>query len=95
MGAEDNKFKLDKFIEIDESIFTAYRKKESNDGLIPVPAKELDRNVKAIVTVSSMPILNAKSKEGCPNSIPSYSKISVVESITKIDIAYMRLNKWF
>lgn len=88
MGARDEKYELDKFIEMDEGYFPAYRKKESNDGLVSVPAKELDRNVTTIVAVSATPLSNAESKEGRPNSIPHYIKINVVESISKIDIAY-------
>ena len=88
MGARDEKYKLDNFIEMDEGFFPAYRKKESNDGLISVPAKELDRNVTAIVAVSSTPLPNAGSKDGHPNSIPHFIKINVVESISKIDIAH-------
>ena len=87
MGARDEKYKLDKFIEMDEGYFPAYRKKESNDGLVSVPAKELDRNVTAIVAVSATPLSDAKSKDGRPNSIPHYIKINVVESISKIDTA--------
>lgn len=86
MGARDEKYKLNTFIEMDEGYFPAYRKKESNDGLVSVPAKELDRNVTAIVAVSTTPLSSDKSKEGRPNSIPHYIKINVVESISKIDI---------
>jgi transposase-like protein len=88
MGARDEKYKLDKFIEMDEGYFPAYRKKDNNDGLVSVPAKELDRNVKAIVAVSATPLSNAESKEDRPVSIPHYIKINVVESISKIDVAY-------
>lgn len=88
MGARDEKYKLDKFIEMDEGYFPAYRKKDNNDGLVSVPAKELDRNVTAIVAVSATPLSNAESKEDRPRSIPLYIKINVVESISKIDIAY-------
>ena len=88
MGARDEKYKLDKFIEMDEGYFPVCRKKESNDGLISEPAKELDRNVTAIVAVSATPLSHAESKEGCPNSIVHYIKINIVESVSKIDIAY-------
>ena len=47
---------LDKFIEMDEGYFLAYRKKENSDGLVSVPVKELDRNVTAIVAVSATSI---------------------------------------
>ena len=73
---------------IDEGYFPAYRKKESNDGLVSAPAKELDRNVTAIVAVSTTSLSIAESKEGYPVSIPHYVKINVVESIFKIAIAY-------
>ena len=63
-------------------------KKESNDGLVLVPTKELYRNVLAIVGVSLTPLSDVESKEGCPNSIPHYIKINVVESVAKIDIEY-------
>lgn len=88
MGARDEKYKLDMFIEMDEGYFRAYRKKESNDGLVPVPVKELDRNVTAIVAVSTTPLSIDQSKEGHPGSIPHYLKMNVVESISKIDIEY-------
>jgi len=88
MGARDEKYKLDKFIEMDEGYFPAYRKKENNDGLVSVPAKELDRNVTAIVAVSATPLSGVESKEGRPNSIPHYIKINVVEALAKIDIEY-------
>jgi hypothetical protein len=88
MGSRDEKYRLDNFIEMDEGYFPAYRKKESNDGLVSVPAKELDRNVTAVVAVSTTSLSIAESKEGRPNSIPHFIKINVVESISKIDIAY-------
>lgn len=88
MGARDEKYRLDTFIEMDEGFFPAYRKKESNDGLVAAPVKELDRNVTAIVAVSTTPLSIAESKEGRPGSIPHFVKMNVVESISKIDIAY-------
>ncbi len=88
MGARDEKYSLDTFIEMDEGYFPACRKKESNDGLVPAPVKELDRNVTAIVAVSTTPLPIAESEEGRPDSIPHYIKMNVVESISKIDIGY-------
>ena len=87
-GSRDEKYKLDKFIEMDEGYFPAYRKKENDDGLVSVPAKELDRNVKAIVAVSTTPLSSVESKEGRPNSIPHFVKMNVVESLSKIDVEY-------
>lgn len=88
MGARDEKYMLDTFIEMDEGYFPAYRKKESNDGLIPTPVKELDRNVTAIVAVSTTPLPISETKEERPNSIPHFVKMNVVESVSKIDIEY-------
>ena len=87
MGGREEKYKLDKFIEMDEGYFRAYRKKESNEGLVSLPAKELDRNVTAIVAVSVSPLPDAKIKEGRIKSVPHYLKINVVQSISKIDTA--------
>ena len=51
-------------------------------------AKELDRNVTAMVAVSITPLTNAESKQGPSNSIAHNIKINVVESISKVDIAF-------
>ena len=88
MGARDEKYKLDKFIEMDEGYFPAYRKKENNEGLIALPAKELDRHVKAIVAVSSTPLTPEARTDDRPNSIAHYIKINVVESISKTDVEF-------
>lgn len=88
MGARDDKYELDTFIEMDEGYFPAYRKKEDKDALISTPVKELNRNVKAIVAVSTTPVGILDEKKGRPDSIPRYIKINVVESLSKKDIAY-------
>lgn len=88
MGARDEKYQLDTFIEMDEGFFPAYRKKTEDDVLITEPAKVLDRNVKAIVAVSTTPISISETKDGRPNSIPHYIKVNVVDSLSKQDIAY-------
>lgn len=63
-----------------------YQKKESNDGSVLVPVKELDRIVTTIIAVSSTPLFSAESKERRLNSSPHYNIINVVKSISKIDI---------
>ena len=53
MGHRDDKYILDGYIEMDEGFFEGHRKKD-DDG---TPSKELDRQVKVIVAVSTVPIV--------------------------------------
>ena len=71
MGVRDEQFKPDKFIEMDEGYFPAYRKKERNDGLVSVQSKEPDKNITTIVAVSATPLSNAESKQGSTNKFHS------------------------
>lgn len=87
MGQRDEKYDLDGFIEMDEGFFEGHRK-PAEEGLITMPAKELDRQVKAIVAISTTPIVTGEYKKGRPVTKPGYLKISVVESLCKTDIAY-------
>lgn len=87
MGRRDEKYKLDGFIEMDEGFFEGHRKK-GEEGLITMPAKELDRQVKAVVAVSTTPIVTGERKNGHPITKPGYLKISVVQSLSKTDIGY-------
>lgn len=87
MGRRDEKYTLDGYIEMDEGFFEGYRKHDE-DGLIVKPAKELDRQVKAIVAVSTTPIITGEYKRGRPVTKPGYLKISVVQSLSKADIDY-------
>jgi ribosomal protein L37AE/L43A len=87
MGRRDEKYTLDGFIEMDEGFFEGHRKKDE-EGLITIPAKELDRQVKAVVAVSTTPIATGEFKKGRPVTKPGYLKISVVQSLSKIDIGY-------
>jgi ISXO2-like transposase domain len=87
MGRRDEKYQLDGFVEMDEGFFEGHRKKTdySSNGK---PAKELDRQVKAVVAVSTTPIITAQIKKGRPVTKPGYLKISVVQSLSKKDIGY-------
>jgi transposase-like protein len=87
MGSRDEKYTLDGFIEMDEGFFEGHRKKDE-EGLITIPAKELDRQVKAVVAVSTTRIDTEKMKKGKPVTKPGYLKISVVQSLSKNDIGY-------
>lgn len=53
-----------------------------------MPVKELDRQVKAIVAVSTTPIATGEYKKGRPVTKPGYLKISVLGSLSKKDIGY-------
>ena len=88
IGARDDMYKLDKFIEMDEGYFPTYQKQESNHGLISLPAKKMVKNVTAIVAVSITPLTNDESRQGPSNSIPHYIKINVLECIYEVDIAF-------
>ena len=86
MGHRDDKYQLDEFIEMDEGFFEGHRKK-AEEGKNVKPAKELDRQVKAIVAVSCKPIIdNEKQTKGKPNSKPKFLKMNVVTSLSKIDV---------
>ncbi len=86
MGHRDDKYQLDEFIEMDEGFFEGHRKKD-DDSLITKPAKELDRQVKAIVAVSSKPIVNKNDHiNGKPERKPGFLKMSVVTGLNKIEV---------
>jgi transposase-like protein len=86
MGHRDDKYQLDEFIEMDEGFFEGHRKK-AEGGLTAKPVKELDRQVRAIVAVSSKPIINKEEqKKGKPASKPKFLKMNVVASLSKIDV---------
>jgi transposase-like protein len=88
MGHRDEKYSLDGVIEMDEGFFEGHRKKDNVEGAIVKPAKELDRQVKAIVAVSTTPIVTEERKKGRPISKPGYIKMNVVTSLAKVDIGY-------
>ena len=86
MGHRDDKYQLDEFIEMDEGFFEGHRKKDSDDSIVK-PVKELDRQVRAIVAVSSKPISRKEEQlEGKPNRKPKFLKMNVVASLGKIDV---------
>lgn len=87
MSNRDEKYELDGFIEMDEGFFEGKRKKEGDEDPLAKPVKELDRQVKAIVAVSTTPI-TTEHKKGKPVTKPGYLKISVVQSLSKNDIGY-------
>jgi ISXO2-like transposase domain len=87
MGSRDEKYELDGFIEMDEGFFEGHRKKD-DEGVIAKPAKELDRQVKAIAAVSTTPVATTEHKKGHPVTKPGYLKISVVQSLSKADIGF-------
>jgi ISXO2-like transposase domain len=87
MGHRDDKYKLDGFIEMDEAFFEGHRKKDDGqpEGK---PVKELDRQVKAVVAVSTAPIGAEKHKENRPANYPKYVKMNVVSGLNKTEVTY-------
>jgi hypothetical protein len=89
MGNRDSKYALDGFIEMDEGFFEGQRKKNEEEGLIIVrPEKELDRQVKAIVAVSTMPVSVDKQKQHRPNTKAGYLKMNMVTALNKTEVTY-------
>lgn len=87
MGNRDEKYPLDGYVEMDEGFFEGHRKKDEHE-LIVKPAKEVDRQVKAIIAVSITPIVVGERKDGRPITKPGYLKMNVVKSISKIDVSF-------
>lgn len=86
MGHRDDTYQLEAYIEMDEGFFEGHRKKDTDD-LIAKPVKELDRQVRAIVAVSSQPIINKEEQlKGKPSRKPKFLKMNVVASLSKIDV---------
>jgi hypothetical protein len=69
-------------------VFLKGIEKKEEDSLITKSVKELDRQVKAVVAVSTMPIPTGQIKKGRPVTKPGYLKMNVVQSLSKNDIAY-------
>jgi ribosomal protein L37AE/L43A len=87
MGSRDNKYKLEGFTEMDEGFFEGHRKKEDEQAE-GEQVKELDRQVKAVVAVSTTPIPIEKQQKNRPATYPGYVKMSVVSSLNKIEVTY-------
>lgn len=84
MGHRDDKHTLDGYIEMDEGFFEGQRKREP-DG---TASKELDRQVKAIVAVSTTPVEREKQKPYHPDTNAGYVKMSVVKRLSNNDVGY-------
>ena len=87
MGHRDAKYALDGFIEMDEGFFEGHRKKSEED-FISQPVKELDRQVKAIVAVSTTPVSINEQKTYRPNTRAGYLKMNVISSLNKTEVTY-------
>lgn len=84
MGSRDDSYTLDGYVEMDEGFFEGHRKK-TEDGL---DAKELDRQVKVIVAVSTQPIIKEEQKQHRPDTKAGHLKMSVVKSLSSKDAAF-------
>jgi transposase-like protein len=94
MGNRDEQYKLDGFIEMDEGFFEGHRKKENPDSIVSKPVKELDRQVKAIVAVSTAIVAVSTKPAGealqnsCrPDRRAGYVKINVVNSLCNREVS--------
>lgn len=76
MGHKDDNYVLEGYIELDEGFFEGHRKKDTLDS-----TKELDRQVKAIVAVSSKPVADTELKGYRPNTKCGFVKMNVVKSL--------------
>jgi hypothetical protein len=85
MGHRDNKYSLDGFIEMDEGFFEGHRKKDATSEENK-SVKEMDRQVKAIVAVSTKPVMEVDQKEDRPNSKAGHVKMSVVSSLCSTEV---------
>lgn len=85
MGHRDDKYQLDGFIEMDEGFFEGHRKKE-DEHIANKSVKELDRQVKAIVAVSTTQVRDSEHKKHRPNTRAGYLKMSVVSSLNKKEV---------
>ncbi len=74
MGERDKRYQLDGFVELDEAFFAGHRKKGLND--VGKPYKEIDRNEKVLVAVST--------KE----THSRFLKMTVVQSLSTKDISF-------
>ncbi len=85
MGRRDDKYQLDGFLEMDEGFFEGHRKNDEDmpDGK---PARELDRQVKAIVAISTEPIAEKDQREHRPKTKPGFIKMSVVSSLCSNEV---------
>lgn len=80
MGHKDDSYTLDGYIEMDEGFFEGHRKKDSL-ALESKPVKELDRQVKAIVAVSTKPVAATEQKDYHPDTKCGFVKMNVVKSL--------------
>ncbi len=85
MGNRDDKYSLEGYIEMDEGFFEGHRKKNSDEGNSK-PVKEMDRQVKAIVAVSTTPIVEEEHQENKPKSKSGFVKMSVVSSLCNNEV---------
>lgn len=87
MGHRDEKYSLDGFIEMDEGFFEGHRKREI-DSVENKAVKELDRQVKVIVAVSTKPAEEEQRRQYCLTSKAGFIKMSVVSSLCSKEVSF-------
>ena len=86
MGHKDGSYALKNYVEMDEGFFEGHRKKEMPDGEMK-PVKEMDRQVKVIVAVSTRPIAASEQKGYHPPAKCGFVKMNVVASLCTDEVA--------
>lgn len=81
MGHRDDKYTLDGYVEMDEGFFEGHRKKVIVKG-VSQPGLELDRQVKAIVAVSTKPVDQTDQTKHKPKTRAGFIKMNVVSSLS-------------
>ena len=87
MGNRDDRYTLDGYIEMDEGFFEGHRKKETAEEGANKPAKELDRQVKALVAVSIKKVDDGKQTENRPATKAGFVKMNVISSLSKDEVS--------
>lgn len=80
MGHKDDSYALEGYIQMDEGFFEGHRKKDPQ-AIESKSLKELDRQVKAIVAVSTKPFAATEQKNYHPNTKCGFVKMNVVKSL--------------
>lgn len=91
MANRDKKYSLDGYIEMDEGFFEGHRKKPQPEQS-EVQPKELDRQVKVVVGVSTKRVKQDKKKKYKPDTQPLYLKMEVVDALANEDMNWAATN---
>lgn len=88
MANRDMRYSLEGYIEMDEGFFEGHRKRPQQEDPPQKEPKELDRQVKVIVGVSTREVKKEKQKEYRPKTQPLYVKMDVVAALSSKDVGF-------